>query len=86
MGWAPEEAVMDTSRVLRRSPRLRALTGTLANGDPFSLPFPRQSSAHLILVPEPSTCLLLGAGLVALSRSRRGARRADGLAGFPAGG
>jgi hypothetical protein len=74
LGYGPVSALSGT------------LTGTLANGDPFSLPFQRQSSAHLILVPEPSTCLLLGAGLVALSRRRRGALRADAFPAFPVGG
>ena len=47
------------------------LTGTLADGSPLNVNFGRASSARITLVPDPSTALLLAAGLVGLAMRRR---------------
>lgn len=46
------------------------LTGTLTNGDTLSVRFDRFQSARIVLVPEPSTALLLSLGGLALLRRR----------------
>ena len=47
------------------------LTGTLSDGTPISMPFGRASTAVIRLVPEPTTGLLLGLGLLGLVVGRR---------------
>jgi len=42
------------------------LSGTLANGDPFSTTFSRDPTTQLVLVPEPATFVSLGLGLLVL--------------------
>jgi hypothetical protein len=49
----------------------RILTGTLANGDPIDVLFRLGDSSSIVLVPEPTTLLLLGFGGLALLRKRR---------------
>jgi len=46
------------------------LTGMLANGDPINNRFYVHDNASIILVPEPSTLLLLGLGAVMLRKRR----------------
>ena len=48
----------------------RHLTGTLANGDPIDNHFYVHQDASIILVPEPTTLLLLGLGGLMLRRKR----------------
>ena len=43
------------------------LTGTLANGDPINAPFEIYSDASIVLVPEPSTFILLAMGALGLA-------------------
>ncbi len=47
------------------------LTGMLANGDPINNRFYVHDNASILLVPEPSTLLLLGLGVPILSGLRR---------------
>jgi hypothetical protein len=54
------------------------LSGILASGDPFAVPFTRASGARLFLLPEPSTGSLVGLGLVALAARRARAPRGAG--------
>ena len=46
------------------------LTGTLANGDPIDNRFYVHDNAQIVLVPEPTTLLLLGLGGLMLRRKR----------------
>jgi len=47
------------------------LTGRLESGESFSVPFSRASGTSLVLVPEPTTCLLVGIGLLMLGVRHR---------------
>ena len=49
----------------------RQLTGTLLSGDLLDNSFYIGSNASIVLIPEPSTLLLLGLGGVALRRKHR---------------
>lgn len=47
------------------------ITGTLANGDAFSMLFDKTAGGTITIIPEPSAALLGGLGLLALLRRRR---------------
>ena len=47
------------------------LTGVLLDGSALSVTFGRASTATIMLVPEPSTALLLATELLVLARKRR---------------
>ena len=47
------------------------LTGVLRDGTPIGNPIHRHPGASLVLVPEPSTALLFGMGLIGLAAQRR---------------
>jgi hypothetical protein len=47
------------------------LTGELLSGDPLDIHFGRYDDAIITLIPEPSTALLVGLGLVGLATWRR---------------
>ena len=49
----------------------RQLTGTLLNGEPFDNDFRIGELGRIVLVPEPTTLLLLGLGGLALMRGRK---------------
>jgi len=49
----------------------RRLTGTLVSSEPIDLDIFIGNTGRIILVPEPSTALLLGMGLVSMSATRR---------------
>lgn len=50
---------------------IRHLTGTLATGDSFDNPFQLGQTSKIMLVPEPTTLLMLGLGGLVLKRRRR---------------
>ncbi len=51
------------------------ITGVLANGDPINASFEIHGQASIVLVPEPSTLVLLGTASMAAIFSRRRKRR-----------
>ena len=47
------------------------ITGTLSNGDAFSMGFDKTLGGTITIIPEPRAALLGGIGLIALLRRRR---------------